>query len=289
MSNGGSLEAAVAEALGASVTASEALSGGMIGAVRRVSLSDGRRVVAKTSPGGGLEVEAFMLRTLAASSPLPVPAVLHASDDLLVLEELPGRPGVRSDAAQAHLAELLAETHAVEGPAFGLERNTLLGPFELPNGWMEDGVAFFRERRLRWALGLAAESGHLPKGLQGEIEGVAARLPELLGDYAPRPVLLHGDLWSGNVLSDGERVTGVLDPAVHYGDAETELAFIDLFGGVGQAFWRRYDGLAGVPEAFWAWRRALWQLVPLLVHVALFGGGYVGPLRARVQQVVRAS
>ena len=266
----------------------QALSGGMVGSVRWVDSRDGRTVVVKTSAGVDLRTEALMLRTLRERSPLPVPEVLHASEAMLILEPLPGRSGVHDAAAERHLAELLAMTHDVPGEAFGFDTDTLLGPFELPNDRHDDGVVFFRDQRLRWALGHARASGNLPDTLAQRVERIAARLPDSLNGHRPVPVLLHGDLWSGNVLSEPGRLTGVLDPAVHYGDAETELAFIDLFGGVDEAFWRRYDELRGVPEAFFEHRRWIWQLVPALVHLALFGGTYLGLLQDRIERIEAA-
>ncbi len=280
---------AVAEALGVDVVSSRALHGGMIGSVQRVELEDGRTIVAKTSEGSDLRVEALMLRTLAEKSPLPVPGVVHASEDLLLLTHLPGRTGVGGEAAQRHLAELLAATHDVRGPAFGFERDTLLGPYRLPNDWQEDGIAFFRDRRLSWSLGLAKDSGHLNQDVADRVQRIAERLPTMRAQHEPVPVLLHGDLWSGNVLTAGDRVTGILDPAVHYGDAETELAFIDLFGGVGDAFWKRYKELRELPKAFFGWRRWFWQLVPLLIHVALFGQTYVPGLEGRLERLEQRS
>lgn len=285
MATEGDMQAAVAEALGTSVVASSPLHGGMVGRVQKLELADGRTVVAKTSEGSDLRVEALMLRTLEEKSPLPVPSVQHESEELLVLSFLPGETGVGGEEAQEHLAELLAATHEVRGGAFGFERDTLLGPLRMPNEWHSDGVAFFRDQRLLWALGHADASGSLPRAEATRVERTAERLPDLLSQHEPVPVLLHGDLWSGNVLTEGERVTGVLDPAVHYGDAETELAFVDLFGGVEDVFWDRYRELRDLPEAFFGWRRWLWQLVPLLVHVALFGEGYVPALARRLERV----
>ena len=279
------MAAAVAEALGVEVVASTPLHGGMVGSVQRVELADGRSLVAKTSEGSDLRVEALMLRTLARESPLPVPEVRFEAQELLVLSWLPGEPGVGGDDAQRHLAELLASTHEVEGPSFGFDRDTVLGPYRLPNDRTDDGIAFFRDRRLLWALELAVDSGALPASEAERVERVAERLPTLLANHEPVPVLLHGDLWSGNVLTQDDRVTGVLDPAVQYGDRETELAFIDLFGGVNDAFWDRYRELRGIPEPFFAWRRWCWQLVPLLIHVALFGRTYVPALERRLERV----
>jgi fructosamine-3-kinase len=89
------------------------------------------------------------------------------------------------------------------------------------------------------------------------------------------PSLLHGDVWTTNVLAEGDRITGFFDPAVYYGHPEIELAFITLFSTFGEAFFRRYDELRGIRPGFFEVRRGIYNLYPLLVHVRLFGGGYL--------------
>lgn len=104
---------------------------------------------------------------------------------------------------------------------------------------------------------------------------LAARLEELIGEPA-RPSLLHGDLWTGNLLVASARVVGVVDPAIYHGHPEIELAFGTLFGTFGEPFFRRYREVRGLEPGFLEERRHLYNLYPLLVHVRLFGGGYAG-------------
>lgn len=260
--------------LGSAVTGVAPQSGGCIAEVAPVTLADGRAVVA--TAGAGLELEAWMLRFLAARCPvLPVPAVLAVADDLLVMEDMPSG-GALTPAAQEHAAELIAALHAVSAPAFGLERDTVIGGLPQANPWTQDWRTFFRDHRLLAMARQALDAGRLPPGLMGRVETLAGRLDGWISDDVA-PSLLHGDLWTGNVLvgPDG-RIGGLIDPAVYFGDAEVELAFSTLFGTFGDPFFRRYEEIRPLRPGFFEVRRDLYNLYPLLVHVRLFGGGYVG-------------
>lgn len=274
------LRQAVAHATGRRVIAAAALSGGCVAAVWRVSLEDGAMVVVKS--GAGLAAEGFMLSYLAEHSTLPVPHVLHAGEDLLVMDWVDGRDGL-PEAAQADAAELLAALHAATAPAYGLERDTVIGGLPQPNPWTERWLDFFRDQRL---LGMAEQgraAGRLPPALTPRIERLAARLGAWI-DEPELPSLIHGDCWSGNILSKGERVVAFIDPAIYYADAEMELAFGTLFGTFGASFFRCYETLRPLRPGFWEARRDLYNLYPLLVHVRLFGGAYVAQVEATLRK-----
>ena len=110
------------------------------------------------------------------------------------------------------------------------------------------------------------------------MERLAEELDELIGEPNP-PALIHGDVWSANVLARGDRITAFLDPAIYYADREIELAFISLFDSFGSAFLERYAEIRGIDRAFFETRRDLYNLYPLLVHTYFFGGGYLGSVR----------
>lgn len=117
------------------------------------------------------------------------------------------------------------------------------------------------------------------------IERLAARLPDLIGEPAP-PALVHGDLWGGNLLVRDGRVAAFIDPALHHADPEVELAFTTLFGTFGEPFFRRYGEIRPIRPGFFELRRDLYNLYPLLVHVRLFGGSYVGAVGRTVTRLV---
>src|SRR5262249_31999675 len=116
-------------------------------------------------------------------------------------------------------------------------------------------------------------------------ERLVAVLPALLGSHAPAASLLHGDLWGGNWLADRDGAPVVFDPAVYYGDAETDLAMTRLFGGVGAEFSRAYRAAApALPGA--EVRAGLYKLYHVLNHANLFGGGYGAAARELMNQLL---
>jgi len=269
-----SLADQILAAIGVKPTRLSPLSGGCIGDVSRADLPDGTSVVIKAASGQGanLDIEGFMLGYLAGHSGLPVPRVAHSSPTLLIMEFIEGQSRI-SEAAERHAAELLADLHGISGPAFGLERSTLIGSLDQPNPPSPSWIAFFRDHRLLHMAGVAAATGHLPAATHAGIRRLADALPSLL-EEPEHPSLLHGDVWTTNVLARGDRITAFLDPAVYYGHPEIELAFTTLFGTFGPAFFERYSQIRPIRPGFFEERRDIYNLYPLLVHTALFGGGY---------------
>jgi len=264
--------AAIESCTDAAPLSTKPLSGGCIAEVYRVDLSSGDSVVLKRAAEGGLDTEAFMLSYLASHTALPVPGVLHASDSLLLLEFVESSPAP-SPRCETHAADLLAALHGIGNPTYGFERDTLIGPLPQPNPQSEDWCGFFRDHRLLHFGRLALDAGSLPRESFARLERLAAKLESYI-DSPQAPSLIHGDIWSGNVLYGPEGIAAFLDPAIYFADAEIELAYITLFSTFGPAFFRHYNKLRPIAPGFTEVRRDLYCLYPLLVHTRLFGGAY---------------
>jgi fructosamine-3-kinase len=263
----------VRRALGKLPIRSQRLTGGCVADVYRLEFSDGGDVVAKIATAGGLAVEAWMLRRLASESSLPVPEVLYADDDLLLLEHVDNDGGPISSSVQRHAAELLASLHEITADEYGLERDTVIGSLAQPNAANESWVAFFRESRLLAMGRRAMDCGALSSAAMSRLERLALRLDEWIPEPA-QPALIHGDVWGGNVLVRSGKVAAFVDPAIYFADPEIELAFTTLFSTFGKAFFDRYASLRAIAPEFFEYRRDLYNLYPLLVHAVLFGGDY---------------
>ncbi len=228
-------------------------------------------------------VEAEGLEALAASGLVRAPAVIARSGPgegvawLLVewIEE--GRPGRES---WIRLGRELAALHRDAGPGrpearFGWHGDNLIGSLPQPNGWAGDWAGFWADRRIRPLATELRARGTLSAAQAAGIEAVADRADALLGPAAAAdgPSLLHGDLWSGNVLFARGGAPVLIDPAVYFGHREVDLAMADLFGGFSAAFRAAYDDAWPLFPGYRR-RRPAYQLYPLLVHARLFGGGY---------------
>lgn len=278
-------------------TAVERALGGGIGEVRSVAGGDindawavrcgGVRAFVKARRGAEAStftVEAQGLRWLAEAGALRVPEVLAVGEDppLLVLEHIEtARPAPDFDHA---LGRGLAALHRAAPPSFGLPYPNFIARLHQDNTPCARWPDFYWQRRLEPMLRLAERKGLADAALRRDLERLAARLPERCGPAEP-PARLHGDLWAGNVLVDPAGAPVLIDPAVYGGHREIDLAMMRLFGGFGAQVFDAYAEAWPLAPG-WEERVPLYQLYPLLVHVNLFGAGYLGAVRQALRRVL---
>jgi fructosamine-3-kinase len=231
-----------------------------------------------------LEAEADGLRELGAARavrvPTPVACGVSGDSAYLALEWLDLRHGGR-DAA---LGRALAELHRTTAPRFGGHRPNTIGTTPQDNAWADDWAAFLRDRRIAPQLALAARNGHRG-ALERDGGRLLAAIPELLAGHHPAPSLLHGDLWAGNAAALASDEPVIFDPAVYYGDRETDLAMTELFGGFNASFHAAYRE-AWPLAAGYERRRTLYNLYRVLNHLNLFGGGYLAQAEAMIAELL---
>lgn len=283
------LRGVVERALGSIVTAQSVMRGGDVAQAFRFDLGDGRRVFAKTHPNpppGFFTTEAAGLRWLREPGAVAIPDVLAVSDGSanepphLVLEWLEtGSPG---PSTEADLGRGLARLHDATPACFGREDRRTTGSRGLPNEPCRTWAEFYATQRLLPLARLARDTDALPTEAIVGLEQLAqpGRLERLGGADEP-PARLHGDLWAGNRLVDGDGRSWLIDPAAHGGHREFDLAMMRLFGGFGEACFAAYAEVHPLAEG-WADRLPLHQIAPLVVHAIKFGGGYVGGAAAAI-------
>ncbi|MDH3432271.1 MAG: fructosamine kinase family protein [Gammaproteobacteria bacterium] len=235
------------------------------------------RTFRKTGPESALamfEAEADGLREIQATRTIRVPEILGCGiqngESFLELERFTFDRATAD--TETKLGEQLARLHRHTAERFGWFRDNTIGPTPQINGWSDDWVAFFRQKRLDYQLELAAANGY---GGEVKVRGnrLSRELSGLFENYEPVASLLHGDLWGGNWGSvNGEPV--LYDPAVYYGDRESDIAMTMLFGGFGRPFYEAYE--KSWPMAPGHERRLrLYQLYHVLNHLNLFGRSYL--------------
>ncbi|MEX2570825.1 MAG: fructosamine kinase family protein [Gemmatimonadota bacterium] len=270
------LRAAVEEELGR-ISRVAPVGGGSISEACRIDLDEKTAFLKfeRAAPRGFFTVESEGLKLLGAvSSGLRVPEVLACEEaeswSWLALEWLETGPGSGDHGGK--LGAALARLHQERRNAFGWERDGFIGSLAQDNAPMQSWPGFWLERRLLPQLELAWSRGELPR--REEWHRLMQALPDSLatGDEEG-PSLLHGDLWSGNVVvtPDGP---GVVDPACYWGHREVDLAMTELFGGFDGAFYSAYSQAWPLRPGY-EHRKRVYQLYYLLVHVNLFGAGYV--------------
>ena len=223
---------------------------------------------------GMFEAESKGLKLLHHQRAIRIPKVLavgeNGSYQFLLLEFIEQQS--RSKKFWRQLGNCLASLHRNSFDTYGLDHDNYIGSLRQLNKQDSSWINFFIQQRLAVQVAQAVDSKLAGNNWIKHFDALYKKLPELLTDE--KPALLHGDLWSGNLITDESGQPCLIDPAVYYGNRETDLAMTQLFGGFDETFYSSYHDdfplLPGLED-----RLEVYKLYPLLVHVNLFGTSYV--------------
>ena len=279
------LHQACQQILGTAIQAVEFVGGGDINQARLLKTSKGGFFIKTNKADFALDMfakEAKGLTVLKNAHALRIPEVIAFDQTeagaFLLLEMI--ETGYRKDGFWKEFGQCLAGLHRTTADQFGLDHPNYIGSLHQPNGRHDSFVDFYIDERLQPQLDLARTVNLLTISDEKHFKNLYKKLPDLLPTEPP--ALIHGDLWSGNFLvaADGHPV--LIDPSIAYSHRELDLAMSRLFGGFDRSFYRAYEAAYPLAPGF-EQRLPIWQLYYLLVHVNLFGAGYVGSVRRIVE------
>ncbi|MFA7260904.1 MAG: fructosamine kinase family protein [Aeromonas bestiarum] len=228
---------------------------------------------------GMFEKESLGLKMLSATQTLSVPDIVAfgeaGNDSFLLLSFIESRSQTSNFWPQ--FGEQLADLHRHSNPTFGLDHDNYIGSLIQHNNAHETWADFFREERLEPQLKLACDQGRVDSEVSRAFQRFYLQLDQLFPTEPP--ALVHGDLWSGNFMRGNQGEPVIIDPAVYFGHREMDLAMSQLFGGFSPSFYEAYQS-AFPMENGCRKRLDYCNLYPLMVHVNLFGGGYLGSVKS---------
>jgi protein-ribulosamine 3-kinase len=228
---------------------------------------------------GMFEQEAGGLALLHGAGEIRVPEVIAHGDDgthtFILLEYLD--PAGKTNNFWEDFGRKLAALHRHTTNTFGLDHDNYIGSLKQYNDRYDKWTDFFRDQRLLVQMEMAASKGLLPSRTKQAFERLFIRLDELFQEEPPS--LIHGDLWSGNYMVDEQGEACIIDPAVYFGFREMDIGMSRLFGVFGSGFYDAYHE-AWPMESGWRERIEICNLYPLMVHVNLFGSGYLGSVES---------
>lgn len=219
-------------------------------------------------------------KTKAIRIPEPICWGEYGEYSYLVMEDL----DLSGHETSREFGRQLANLHGYTSERFGWHRDNTIGSTPQINKWNEDWIDFWCQQRLGFQLNLAQQKG-VGKGVETKGEKLMEVFPCLFDGYTPKASVLHGDLWSGNWGGNGQGDPVIFDPAVYFGDHETDLAMMELFGSPGRDFLSAYREVFPIDPGY-SVRKNFYNLYHILNHFNLFGGGYAREAESMMDQLL---
>jgi fructosamine-3-kinase len=217
------------------------------------------------------------LEFLNSQKILRVPSVIVCNEfdnyQILVMEWIEG--GLETERSWKKFGEQLASLHHVTNRWFGFEEENYMGALQQRNDQYNNWVEFFVHCRIQPQVEIAMGNHLLHTKQLKALEDLCLRLENIFNDE--QPSLVHGDLWSGNFMCDQNSEPVLIDPAVYFGHRSMDLAMTTLFGGFDEIFYESYNYHFPFPSNYpeqWD----VCNLYPLLIHLNLFGSGYLSQI-----------
>jgi len=256
---------------------------GQIGDIYKVRTLNKSYVLKTSLPSDRLQIEADMLLDINKYN-ISVPQVFAVSDRYLLMEFIE-EYSMPDKIKELQAAKSLSALHSVtnESRMYGYYYNTTIASFTQKNEQTQyNWGLFLGQMRIMPMAKICYDRGKLSKETVDQLERLCRDIYKRIDMSSITPSLLHGDLWSGNILFN-ECGAILIDPAIYFGDREMELAFILMFNTFGDTFFNTYTQVHPLSNDFYETKVPLYQIYPILVHIALYGNAYTGQL----EQVLR--
>ncbi|MEE9431951.1 MAG: fructosamine kinase family protein [Melioribacteraceae bacterium] len=255
------------------IISSNSIGGGCIADTQKITTESGKIYFIKQYTLSTIHrTEANGLRELTKANAIRIPKVIHQDDSFLILEFIESNKQIKN--FSEIFGRQFAELHKYSSDKFGFYEDNFCGSTSqknIPqkNNWTE----FYFENRLLFQYKLAEQNGYVSTEMKNVFIYLEKGIHNIIGGSEEDPSLLHGDLWSGNYMTDEKGMPCLIDPAVYYGHREADLAMTKLFGNFGSDFYSAYQEAYLLAEG-WEYRENIYKLYHIINHLNLFGMGY---------------
>ena len=282
------IEKMLTEFVGTDVTINNfsSVGGGSINETYKVKTNEGDFFVKKNSVSlypQMFEKEVRGLQILRATNEIDTPEIIDigesGNDSFLILKFI--NTGEKTSSFWDDFGRQIARLHKHTNSYFGLDHNNYIGSLHQHNNKHDNWSDFFREERLERQVKLARNNNAVDRETVTAFDRFYTRLGEIFPEESP--AILHGDLWGGNFMVSETGNPVIIDPAIYYGHREMDLGMSKLFGGFDGQFYLSYNRYYPL-ENGWEERLNYCNLYPLMVHVNLFGGGYLKSVMAIISR-----
>ena len=243
----------------------------------KITLDDNKSVVAKyyiieNKKFNSIKSETKSLLYLLKKFPHTFPSVKYFTDDLLIMDYIEHDDNKNKN-YQNILAREILKLHSMSNKNYGFEFDSQIGGLKQDNSYSSNWINFFGEQRLNIIFELINQTDSMPKNINQLIEKLLRNLESRIPKN-PKPSLLHGDLWGGNILFHNNNFAGFIDPGIYFGHNELELAYLTWFKYVDDTFLNIYSDTISLHNDYFEYE-PIYQIYFSLLNVFLWNRDYV--------------
>lgn len=272
------IKSKIQKELNCRIISSKSVGGGCINDAETIFTSDNRKFFLKknfSTPEDMFFKEANGLRELKKANAIRVPEVIMVDNNFILLEQI--NSGRKSKSFDEDFGRAFAKLHQYTAESFGFYEDNYIGSTQQKNIPSEEEknnwIKFFFNKRILFQYRLLESKGYADSALINRVALIENKIEEILDGSENVPLLLHGDLWSGNYMVDDNGNACLIDPAVYYGNREADLAMTKLFGVFSSVFYKSYNEVFPLPDGY-EYRENIYKLYHIMNHLNLFGGPY---------------
>ena len=211
------------------------------------------------------------------------PKVVGHDENFLIINYLENNKK-KPNKIDSQFINILTQLHSKSSEKFGFYFDTQIGGMRQPNAFDQNWAVFFAEKRLNVIFETICKKNPMPKNINQNLEKLIRGLNEKIPSN-PKPILLHGDLWEGNILFNNGKFMGLIDPGSFYGHNEMEIAYLRWFNLIDEDFIKKYSQFISIDKMYFSYE-PIYQLYYSLLNVHLWDKKYIKDVENLLKKII---
>ena len=208
---------------------------------------------------------------------------LHYYTDYILIMEYIKNNGLKENNFEKNLAKNVAKIHEMKNQKYGFDFDTPIGGLKQPSKFSNNWVNFYKEKRLGMIFELINKENPMPLEINKDIEKIINNIENILPKN-PRPSLIHGDLWKGNILYYNGKLVGLIDPGIYFAHNEMEISYLTWFKYVSNNFLNYYSDFFKI-DNYYKDYEPIYQLYYCLLNVHLWSREYINNTKELIEKI----